>query len=328
MTCPKCGHDNPPDALVCGVCGSSLRAEAEGREASEPATPAATVVTCTECGTDNVPDARFCASCGTALAPGAGDQEGTPPAVAETRLGAIPRRDLGGLLTETFAIYRENFWPFLLIALVPQVLALVTAIVPGLGSVAAQVIFGFAGAFLSVLAGAATVWAVGQQYVDQQVGVIECYRRAWYRVLSLLIAFVLVGLGLAGSGILFLILIGIPLFFYVLVIWFFASEAIMFEGKGPTAALGRSRELVRGTWWRVFGIGVVYVLVLLGLFIPGLIAAAILGFESVTLEGIAVAVIAALVTPILLIGRTLVYFDLRVRKEGYTLDALADEMGR
>ena len=328
MTCPKCGHENPPDARVCGVCGSALAAEAEQSEASEPVPSAATTVTCPACGTDNVPEARFCSSCGTALAPEAAAQAAVPPAVTETRLGAIPRRDLGGLLTETFAIYRGNFWPFVIIALVPQVPSLVTAIVPGLGSVAAQVILGIAGLFLSVLAGAATVWAVGQQAVDRPVDVVECYRRAWYRVLSLVIAFVLVFLALLGSGILSLIIIGIPLFFYLLVNWFYANEAIMFEGNGPIAALGRSRELVRGTWWRVFGIGTAYVFILLGLLIPGLIAAAILGFESVTLEGIAVAVIAALVTPIFLIGRTLVYFDLRVRKEGYTLDTLAAEMGR
>jgi len=31
--------------------------------------------------------------------------------------------------------------------------------------------------------------------------------------------------------------------------------------------------------------------------------------------------------PIFVIGITLLYFDLRVRKQGYSLDALADELG-
>ena len=85
---------------------------------------------------------------------------------------------------------------------------------------------------------------------------------------------------------------------------------------------------MRGTWWRVFGIVIVYVLVLLGLLIVGAILVDILSFSSQTVGSIAFAAVNALLLPIMPIGATLVYFDLRVRKEGYTLDDLAAEMGR
>ena len=97
----------------------------------------------------------------------------------------------------------------------------------------------------------------------------------------------------------------------------------MIEGKGSIAALGRSMELVRGSWWRVFGIGVVFALILLAT------SKVVSELGDIILIGLIVpAVATVLVLPILLIGRTLVYLDLRVRKEGYTLDALASEVRR
>ena len=282
---------------------------------------------CPKCGHENVPDARFCAICGSPLATQAGPPDARPSPPSEQRVGLIPHRDLGELIGETFSVYREHFWPFVLIALVPQVPSIVSAVIPGLGSTFFDVIFVLLGFLLSILAGGAAAWAVAQQYVAPKVDVGECFTRAWNRVLSLIIAFVLVGLALLGSAILSLVIIGIPLFFYLVVIWFFTTEAIMIEGRGPIAALGRSRELVRGSWWRVFGIDVVYVLILLGIFIAAGVAVGIAFVFGSVAGNLVFAVVSVLVTPIFFIGKTLLYFDLRVRKEGYTLDVMASEIG-
>ena len=132
---------------------------------------------------------------------------------------------------------------------------------------------------------------------------------------------------LIGSVILWLVVIGIPLFFYLAVSLFFYIQPIMLEGQGPTAALGRSRELVRGSWWRIFGIGVVFVVIAGVLGLIGSIPAIILGSISPVLADVATAAVQVLILPISYIGATLVYFDLRVRKEGYTLDMMALEVG-
>ena len=42
---------------------------------------------------------------------------------------------------------------------------------------------------------------------------------------------------------------------WLAVVLYFASQAVVAEGRPPIEALRRSRELVRGQWWRVFGIG-------------------------------------------------------------------------
>src|SRR3954467_7416581 len=49
MQCPRCQHDNPPQARFCLQCG--------GRFA----------LTCAECGTELPADARFCLHCGHAV---------------------------------------------------------------------------------------------------------------------------------------------------------------------------------------------------------------------------------------------------------------------
>ena len=113
-----------------------------------------------------------------------------------------------------------------------------------------------------------------------------------------------------------LIIVGIPLFFYLLVIWFFAIHAIVIEGKGPISALGRSRELTVGSWWRLFGIGIVFILLLIPLQIV----------SNLMPHAIVSTVISALALPIFYVGGTLVYVDLRVRKENYDIQALADDL--
>jgi len=133
-------------------------------------------------------------------------------------------------------------------------------------------------------------------------------------------------LAIGLAVVLSLVLIGLPLLVYVLVVWFFYTQAIIIEGQGPVAALLRSWALVRGTWWRVFGIGIVFVLVLgiAGVFaaIPGLI----LFMANETLGNLLVSASTVLVAPIAYVGATLVYFDLRVRKEGYNVEMLRREL--
>jgi class 3 adenylate cyclase/tetratricopeptide (TPR) repeat protein len=68
MTCPRCRHPNPVDALFCQECGARLE------------------VGCPRCGTGNRLGANFCTQCGQRL-DGAGVQEGVPG----SRYGSVER---------------------------------------------------------------------------------------------------------------------------------------------------------------------------------------------------------------------------------------------
>ena len=273
-----------------------------------------------KCGHENPAEARFCSSCGSPLSD---EADSLPEGLPGGHHGGISSRDLGGLIGETFKMYRRSFWPFVLIALVPQVPFFISGYTP----LPLTLLLVLVGIVLGFLQAGAFVCGVVGEIVSNSVDVVECYRAAWRKALSLIGAFILILLALVIPLILSVVITGLPLLLFLLVIWFFVTETIMVEGKGPIQALGRSRELVKGTWWRVFGIAVVFVLMSFGLFVVGAIPAAIIGFFSSSVGGVLFTAVSILVVPIFSIARTLLYLDLRVRKESYTGQALASEVG-
>ena len=282
-------------------------------------------MTCPQCGHDNQPEAGFCAICGTPLIAQA-DQDGEPrPFPSDQAPDRIPPRDVSELVGETFDVYRTSFWPFFIIALAPEVPLVVPSVVPDFATVFLGLLFFLIALFLTP---DAMVYAVAQHYTVGRINVTECFRRAWYRVLSLFFSFFMVSFVLVLCILLSVLVIGIPMFFYFLVVLFFAPEAIMIEGDGPLAALVRSEELVRGSWWRVFAIGLVFVLVLIGLFVLGAIAASIVSLVGPIVGDLASIAVLALIIPVVNIGRTLVYLDLRARKDDYSVAELATEIRR
>ena len=265
---------------------------------------------CSSCGTEHGSDAQFCGSCGALL--------GATPIAGEL----IPR-DVGELLGETFSVYGRNFWPFATIVALAQIPNLVGMLI---SIPTFSLLLTVASIILGILAYGAVTYGAAAQYLGDGINIGECYGRAWGRVLSLIIGTLLIGIVLSFLGLLSLILIGIPLFFYVLATYYFFPQAIILERKGGIAALARSRELVRGNWWRLFAIGVLFILVSFAIGIALLILVAIVSFFSQPLGGIFSAGVSIIVTPILVIGATISYLDLRVRKEGYTLDVMAKEL--
>jgi hypothetical protein len=113
--------------------------------------------------------------------------------------------------------------------------------------------------------------------------------------------------------------------------WALTLPAMMAENIGPIKGLRRSWELVSGMWWRSFGIlllaGIAYYFItvaLLALFT--VITALVPGLGDDFRSGLATAgtdLTSALIAPVFPILLTLLYFDLRVRKEGLDLDQLA-----
>ena len=285
-------------------------------------------MSCPACGAQNPPDAQFCASCGLPLAVPV--ERGL---AAEVRYpdGAFPPRSLGDLLAETFRIYARRFWTLSLIALVSQIPSFLAQLVPIIPLSLALSILGI---FLLTLAGGAIVSSVPRHYLGMGFTVGVCYARAWGRFLSLLagllifigpLVLLVVALGLVGAvvpGLAFMFtIIGVPAVIYYLVSRVLYLQALMIEGKSPMAAMARSRALVAGTWWRVFGIAIVYVLIVVVASIPGFVISV---FSPVT-GAVLLLIIGTVTTPITYIGATLVYVDLRVRKEGYSEGLMASE---
>jgi hypothetical protein len=139
-----------------------------------------------------------------------------------------------------------------------------------------------------------------------------------------------------GLGFLFLfggsIVFGV-LYAFVSVRILFTSQAVIAENKGPIEAIKRSWNLTQDYWWRTFGIFLLIgLLAALITFVPSAIFGAIFGAITLGSGGppnfvqqqlansVISAITSVLVTPFSLIAYTLMYYDLRIRKEGFDLE--------
>ncbi len=149
-------------------------------------------------------------------------------------------------------------------------------------------------------------------------------------ILYLVFLFVTGAFGLLVGWIIF-----IPLGFWIGIRLVISVPALLVEGIGPVRAIRRSWDLVRGSWWRSFGILLVTVILELVLYLVFLaffqaVAAIVPGVGDdlrSALSAVGTTLVSALIGPLAAIVVTLLYFDLRVRTEGYDLDQLAQQTG-
>lgn len=257
----------------------------------------------------------------------------------------LPERNLGDLLNETFAVYGRNFRDIVILMAIIQIPVSIVAQLMG-DTITGLVVVGFVSAMGNGLVYGAVAYATGQGYFDNRIDVKRCYERVGWRLLSILLISLIPAavlgavLGLArieNDLTVFLIFPALGLLVY-LIYWNIAVPSIIFEGHKAVQGFKRSFTLIEGHWWRVFGINMVFGLVALGLVIivsiPFAIASRIAMGEgeeanmaSTIMEFLAAATTSVLVLPVIFIAGTLLYYDLRVRKEGFNTDRLSQEMG-
>ena len=127
-------------------------------------------------------------------------------------------------------------------------------------------------------------------------------------LISLIVAGVLAGLGIA-LGLILLIVPGLVLLTW----WIVIVPVIVLEQRSAGESFGRSRELVRGYGWNVFGVIVLTVLVYIGLsLVVRLLLTPFADWLEAFLSSVVVGTVA---TPFLAVAWTLLYFRLRRAKE-------------
>ena len=253
----------------------------------------------------------------------------------------------GEILDGAFAIYRRHFSTLFLTALLPYLpvlgfwiaFALIAAgntpdVVTMLIGVSQLILIPFA--FLApILVWGAIIHQAAQAYMGGEVSLRDGYARALRRFFPLLAAY-LVAVVLIIFGFILLIVPGI-----LLTIMFFAiGPAAVIEQRGPLESLGRSRELARGAWGRIFGIlFVLFLIIALPSFAIGVGSAIGLGFSGAA-EAQAAAerpwiysavqalnvLIGALTTPFMATGVVLLYYDRRVRSEALDLELATESL--
>jgi hypothetical protein len=249
-------------------------------------------------------------------------------------------RTLGDIISEAFNLYGKGLWTFVAIVVIPEVFLFVlnaiifipliflsdgTGISPysyewefelgvGVGLVIFLALLLFViSLIVTALMQGALIYAVSEQTVRQTSNFGQSYSAAWRRIGNLIGAYLLVGIAVFLMAI---TIIGIPIAIYFGVRWSFVLQAVLIEGNGITESLSRSSNLVEANWWRVFGI----------MLVAGLIVGAI-SFALSFIPVIGSIIGAVVATPIMAAAQTLLYYDLRHRKGGYTAETLARELG-
>jgi hypothetical protein len=255
---------------------------------------------------------------------------------------------VGQILDRTFRIYREDFLHFVTIVAVIQVpVALLRLAVPRLvaafvpagggasgGAVVAAVVGGLVAFFLLIIAqslsSGALVKSVSEAYLGNEVSVGEAYRFVLPKVGTLVWASILVFV-VVLIGYMLLIVPGVIFSLWLML----TTQAIIVEGRPASAAMGRSKALTSGNLGKVFGLAfVIFIISIIisavftfvgGLAFAGALAA---GATVASLVSEIISVIGQiLVAPISATAFILLYYDLRIRKEGFDLEMLAQTMG-
>lgn len=262
------------------------------------------------------------------------------------------------ILDGIFTIYRNHCRLLLEIAAVYLVLEfaldLITAyLVQEAETSTTLLIAGFslmATSVISLLVTAGLMYASAQVYLGKEGSFGAAFQQAFRRFWSYLGSSVLYLLAVVG---LCITVIGIPFGIYFGVRWSLYSLPVLLEESKAWNALGRSTELVKGSWWRVLGILlsiylisfmitiILYISVEFILTLSGIIATeqadggnglldmlrrlfaptpTEAGWVTYAVQRFVMLLIATITMPIGLIGSTLLYFDLRIRKEALDIE--------
>lgn len=231
---------------------------------------------------------------------------------------ALRALSIGEILDTAFALYRREFGKMVLATLIlVSPLLLIQAVVPlkYLG------ITDRLGNIFVLAAGAAVVLMASEQYMGRSIETGAAIRAVGSRFGSVWGAAFIQGI-VVMIGLLLLIVPGI-----ILLAWTFAmQQAVMIEGAGASDAFERSKSLARDSFWHIAGTSIVA-------FLITFTAAIALGIASGFLIPdprwglITINLLLVLLHPFAAVVSTVLYYDLRVRKEGYDVQLMAEQIG-
>lgn len=260
---------------------------------------------------------------------------------------------VGGILDTAFRLYRAKFARFLAITAIIQVplqllLIVLMAILmqvavesqepgaeePAQAYLIALGLMTIPYVLLSMIAqqltSAALLKGVSETYLGRDVSVGEAYRFVLPKLWTLIAAALLVGL-VTGLGYMLCIVPGV-----IFSLWYaLTTPAIVVENLRATSGMSRSKSLASGNLGKIFLVLFVIVLISMALSYAftsagGLAAGFLLADnpKALLLVRQFIQIIPQLlVMPLSAAATVLIYYDLRIRKEGFDLEMLAQRLG-
>ena len=280
---------------------------------------------------------------------------------------------IGEILDTTFSLYRKHFLLFLGISTFYFFGSLVTYSLEGFfeGSDLKNFVPNLVSIPFSLVSIGGIIIATATTYLGGHItsadALKQTLRRFWHLlggyllwttvlviplIVTLLLSIFFITRGTSSVSVLFIPFAFAPFSLYFGVRWGFVAAAVLLEKTGVQNAFKRSSELVLGTWWRVFGMLVLILLlsaaihyileislgsifILLRMagetdlkeLIQWSVMETDLGSSNLLFYAIMTCtdlVLKTFTAPIWVIGIALLYFDLRIRKEGFDIEIQVD----
>jgi hypothetical protein len=164
--------------------------------------------------------------------------------------------------------------------------------------------------------------AASDAYLGRPVDVADSLKRALPKAVPIFIAYILASIGI-GFACIFLVIPGI-----IVALMFYAVPCvIVFEDADITQAFSRSIELSKGLKGHTFLTFCLSFLLFLVGYVIVLVVAGFANAASPYLRLIVQAVGLTLVQPIFPLVVVLLYYDARIRKEGYDIELMSRQVG-
>jgi hypothetical protein len=263
---------------------------------------------------------------------------------------------VGETLDAGFRLFRERFGTLLVCVLVPMVpLTILSTILiasvspdvfdpnaPALTEdeandfLAAVLILVLLYGIAATLAIAACFKVISSAYLGEHETAASSLRHGLKRAVPLILTYIVIGIPTGLLGIFWIFIIPGLLSIWLTVKWSMAYPAVIAEQAGPFKAMGRSWTLTRKNWWRTFGTLFVLFLIAFVIYLAigfGLtsavaaVADTIGSFAYATVNTLLSLIALAIVFPLVAAIVTVLYYDLRVRSEGFDLELLAKGVG-
>ncbi len=234
---------------------------------------------------------------------------------------------LGEILDGALVIYRSHFGTLVSIAIVCQGVPTImsTYVTVGGGPLFHPVLWLLAvglSAIGGLITAGASIWVISEAYLGREVAMGEAIGFAVGKMVPIFLA------GLAKYLLVFLaVLLFIIPGIVVACGYAVVTQVVVLEAlPAATDALGRSWRLTRGYKGKAFALGfIVFALIYLPFFAATAIAAFIPSL-TMTVE-IGAELVWLMIYPIIACAFTLLYYDLRVRKEAFDLEHLSQQLG-
>ena len=267
-----------------------------------------------------------------------------PPPPSGGGGGPLPARTLGDILSTAFEVYKANAAKLItIVAIVVIPLAFLGSLVQNvifevkteevtIGGTTVETITSSRGLFAALAAAmvvaalafvmafvlqAVVVRAAAQAVIGDPVDTEASYRYGFKRIGSVILIALLSGLIIFAGFLLFVI----PGFIFA-VFLSLAIPALVVENRRGTDALGRSWNLVSGSFWHV--LGTLLVAAIITGVIGGIIAA--IGGSNFLLSWIFTSIGQIITTPFTALVAVVLYLDVRARKESLTAETLRGEI--